>query len=294
MLAILAMVAVTAVALPLCHAYRAETVAAQNPANCSRHGLPAADPRGNPLPPAGEGVSLHAAFTSSDIQGQYHLFTRDIDFSEPVGVVVRLHGDGGWEFDHPEGLVTCLAAVAASHNMILLAPATPDTAPARTWWQDMGHNRAWVTDLVDETVDTYSVDPNKVWWAGYSGGAEFLSYSLAFNEIDAITGGAVMIGGGGAPRQGEVIGVRERPELAGTPLTWAVGIEDDGSDPAAPFDALGAARRGSAFYTAQGFTDTTLIELEEHGHFDMPQAQILDRTLSEYSPARWLRTFLAG
>lgn len=80
-------------------------------------------------------VLLEQGFTDSrGIQSSYHVFQHGIDTSQPVGLLVHLHGDGGDEYDVPEGFATCAAAVAAQHNLITVIPRTPDTKSG-TWWK---------------------------------------------------------------------------------------------------------------------------------------------------------------
>lgn len=260
-----------------------------SPARCAAHGIAPPDARANPdrvSGPAGESgeaedsVQLGREFTSGDSTSRYHLFTRGVDFEEPVGVVVRLHGDGTNEHQNPDGLLNCLAAVAASHNMMLLAPLTPDVQGEVTWWEDISTNLPWLHDLLDERVlQSYAVDPERVWWMGYSGGAEMITYGVLPRSPQAVTGGAVMIGGGGAPQ-----GLLEEPtseQRQSLDLIWVTGTLDDGTTPAAPFDAVTAAQEGSSWYLQQGFEQVSTEYLAGLDHFSVPQARILDQALAE-------------
>ncbi|WIM68000.1 hypothetical protein QP027_00955 [Corynebacterium breve] len=255
-------------------------------AACTEWGLEKNDHRAVPRPlkeAKPEEVQLNAEFSTQDTTGEYHLFARDIDYSQPVGLLVRLHGDGAWEFDNPSDLPNCLADVAASHNMILLAPKSPDPNPSGeslTWWKAIPHNRDWVTALVEETLAQHkAIDPKKIVWMGYSGGAEFITYGMLTHKSDLVTGGSMMLGGGGAPKKRLL---RDLPDPARTtiPHHWYVGELDTGEDPAYPFDAVTAARRGEEFYRDNGFKETKLIELPDQDHVKMPHATILDDFLS--------------
>ena len=119
-----------------------------------------------------------------------------------------------------------LAQVAADFNMLsvpvlspgsLREPHLTDTgsyAPPLTynWWVRARSNGRMVRALIEEIALAYGVDMSRVWLAGYSGGAEFLSYELLSHDIDWIRGGgATFIGGGGAdgvPERGCVNGRR--------------------------------------------------------------------------------------
>lgn len=264
-----------------------------SPARCETHGIVPPDPRAQPDPVTGIGIAdgsgesgeeadsiqLDQEFTSGDTTSSYHLFTRGVDFDEPVGVVVRLHGDGGAEFEDPDGLLNCLAAVAASQNMMLLAPLTPDVQGEETWWEDISTNLPWLNELLTQRVtQSYPVDPERVWWMGYSGGAEMITYGVLPRSPEVVTGGAVMLGGGGAPDAAlEEPTSEQRRSLD---LTWVTGTLDDGSVPYASFDALTAAREGSAWYRQQGFEQVRAEYPEGEDHFSLQQARILDEALT--------------
>lgn len=258
--------------------------------DCTPYGIAAEDPRARvpelklragELPmveegwPEGEtsdGVRLGQTFVHEERAGSYHLFTRGVDFNRPVGMLVRLHGDGAYEYHRPQELVNCLAQVAASHNMILLAPHTPDTA-TRTWWSEITPNLHWVDALAGEVLAEHGVAGGNVWWMGYSGGAEMLSYGIIPRMPAWVTGGAIMVGGGGAPRELEMKVPLERRQ--GMNLHWVSGLDDDGSDPREPFDAVGAAREGAEWYRSHGFTRVATSFPPGQDHFSLPQAKVL-------------------
>lgn len=263
--------------------------------DCTPYGIAADDPRGRApalqllageLPvaeegwPEGEtadGVLLGRSHVHEGLAGSYHLFTRGVDFSRPVGLLVRLHGDGAYEYHRPQGLLNCLAQVAASHNMIMLVPHTPDTA-TRTWWAEITPNLHWLNDLARKVLVDHGVAGGNVWWMGYSGGAEMLSYGLIPRMPAWVTGGAIMVGGGGAPRELEMkVPLERRAEMK---LHWVSGLDDDGSDPREPFDAVGAAREGAQWYRSHGFTRVITSFPPGHDHFSLPQAEILGDVLA--------------
>lgn len=266
------------------------TEAAEDPpARCEMHGIDRPDPRADPDPvtvtggaseSAQDSVQLNQEFTSESTSSGYHLFTRGVDFNEPVGVVVRLHGDGGAEYEDPDGLLNCLAVVAASHNMVLVAPLTPDVEGELTWWEDISTNLPWLRDLLAQRVlEPYGLGADDVWWMGYSGGAELISYGVLPRSPEAVTGGALMIGGGGAPQA--LVEEPSSEQLEFLDLIWVTGTLDDGSVPYAPFDALTAAREGSSWYREQGFMQVRAEFPEGEDHFSLRQARLLDEALRE-------------
>lgn len=235
----------------------------------------------DPTPAARE--SIEREFTAGGRTSSYRIFSQDVDFSKPVGVVVRLHGDGDGETTRPEGLLSELAAVAADHNMILVAPRAPEGPHGPIWWRGLSDHVQWLTQLLQTEIFVIDgVDTNNLWWMGYSGGAELITYGLLPLAHDLVTGGAIMAGGGGAPNNPEMSAVdsdiRER-----LPLTWVVGTRDDGTETPDGFDAVRAAHRGSEFYHTRGFEAVNLDLLPGVGHYDLPQPEILAHFLNEHA-----------
>lgn len=260
--------------------------------DCTHYGLAADDARAHPhtvtratrdtaedQTQAGPLGRLDQSFTDRGVTSRYHVIDGGVDTSRPVGLVVDLHGDGGAEFYEPGGRSTCLAAVAASHNALLAVPLTPDSGGSCTWWEKLRPNLRWLRALTEkELLRNSPVQREHVTWLGYSGGAEMLSYGVLSDARDLVTGGAVMVGGGGAP---EALGTAPTDQQKrDTRLWWFTGADDDGTDPNSSFDAVGAATSGKAFYTHQGFRSTRLELLPGHDHFDMPDAAILDELLA--------------
>lgn len=253
---------------------------------CRSWGMNANDPRSNPAPfTPGQGVALKQSFTAAGRTSGYNVFDRGVDYSKPVGLVVRLHGDGAWEYDNPQYSTACMAAVAASHNMVLLQPKSPETpAPGQqvTWWRDMSNNHNWVISLVNHYLATNpSVDRNNIVWMGYSGGAEFISYSLLAKPTGLVNRATIMAGGGGANQYTRISGTPD-PARQNAKHLWVVGTRDNGTTAQDPFDALSAAHRGHDYYSSRGFNTSREI-LDGVGHRDLPHPVILDRVLSSTS-----------
>lgn len=209
----------------------------------------------------------------------YRVYDTGVDRTEPVGVLVRLHGDGAYEYDHSPTFVACLATIAASRNLVLVIPRSPSRD--LTWWTRLDRNVDWLSAFQRDRVLTLEgVDPQRVWWMGYSGGAEMITYGLLPTQGDLVTGGALMLGGGGAPSSGLGAGTVPASRRTDLPLTWVTGMHDDGSDPAAEFDALSAAHAGAAFYREAGFSSTVTDFARDEDHFTLDQVAILHDQLS--------------
>lgn len=208
----------------------------------------------------------YESFTSSSRTSQFHLFAAGRTTGSPVGLVVQLHGDGAEEFGIPNGgTLAGYNQVAKSHNMMLLAPRSPDSTGTRTWWED-SYSSAWLVALVDHVRSVYTtIDPNKIWFVGYSGGAEVLTYYLLSDYSDRLgSGGCIMLAGGGA--SGLIMGKAPTAAFKTTQrLHWAVGANDtnDGSG----FNAVAASQGGFDRYGTEGFTRRTREVIPGMDHF---------------------------
>ena len=203
-----------------------------------------------------------------------------------------------------------LARVAEDFNMLsvpVLAPGSlgDGTAPSSSsltinWWvRARSHGRA-VRALIKKLSLAYGLDMSRVWFAGYSGGAEFLSYELLTHELGEVTGaGASLIAGGGA----DGIPARVRRRALETPtshrgflMSWHVGLRD-GHSPSglrlrarrltrrgaprggAVWSAQVAAQEGIAFY--EGLGARTLLQVTPgRGHTGYPIASLVGADLA--------------
>ena len=199
-----------------------------------------------------------------------------------------------------------LAQVAAEFNMLSVPVLSPGSlreprlkddgsyAPPLTynWWVRARSNGRMVRALIEEIALAYGVDMSRVWCAGYSGGAEFLSYELLSHNIEWIRGGgATFIGGGGA--DGVPARVREQASLNPSShehllMSWHVGVLD-GRSPSGrrrmatsaegSWSARIAAQEGSAFY--EGLGARTLLQVTPgRGHTGYPIASLVGADLA--------------
>ena len=203
-------------------------------------------------------------------------------------------------------LRTELAQVAAEFNMLSVPVLSPGSLrePRLTdagsyaspltynWWVRARSNGRMVRALIEKIALAYGVDTSRVWLAGYSGGAEFLSYELLSHDIEWIRGGgATFIGGGGA--DGVPERVRERAALNPSShehllMSWHVGVLD-GRSPSGrrrmatsaegSWSARIAAQEGSAFY--EGLGARTLLQVTPgRGHTGYPIASLVGADLA--------------
>ena len=196
--------------------------------------------------------------------------------------------------------------MAAEFNMLSVPVLSPGSlreprltdgdsyAPPLTynWWVRARSNGRMVRALIEEIALAYGVDTSRIWLAGYSGGAEFLSYELLSHDIEWIRGGgATFIGGGGA--DGVPVRVREQAALNPSShehllMSWHVGVLD-GRSPSArrrmatssegSWSARIAVQEGSAFYESLG-ARTLLQVTPGRGHTGYPIASLVGADLA--------------
>lgn len=228
------------------------------------------------------------SFTSpAGTTSQYHLFANNIDWSKPVNVIVRLHGDGGTnsvkEFDdYHNGLLSAVAPDASQKNAIVLAPKSPDRTGAITWWEESKRNDEWLTSLIkDKLLSNPSIDTSRFYWTGYSGGGEFLSYHYIAQHPELMTGGVLFCAGGGSSADKESL-VASSSVKRDLPLSWRVGSLDDGTHAYDGYDALSSTSWGYEAYKRQGFTNAERIVIPGKDHYTIDQREMINETLLKW------------
>lgn len=230
-----------------------------------------------PSPYSVAGIELNKSFADQGVESNYHVFAKDIDFSKPVRVVVRLHGDGAREYNVPDGLTTCLANVANQHNAIYVVPKSPDRQGTETWWEDIPRNRAWLGALLQrEIYPRFGLTVADSVWMGYSGGAELITYGILPYHPEWIGQSATMVGGGGAPHR--LYAPVSPDQLKNVELTWTTGLDDDGRNDT--YNALASARAGAQFYRGAGFVNVIEDYPAAYNHYNVPQIKALEQKLS--------------
>ena len=193
----------------------------------------------------------------------YHMYAAGRT-AAPNGLVVQLHGDGAGEFVSPlSGTLAGYNNVALANNMLMLAPRSPDNVGIRTWWENTA-SPVWLLALLDYIRTQYAIDENKIWFMGYSGGAEVQTYFLLSDYSNRIgNGGNIMLGGGGA--SGLIMGRQPTSAFkANQRLHWAVGALD--TDDGTGWNALAAAQGGFDRYGTEGFAKRTFETIPGEGH----------------------------
>lgn len=219
-------------------------------------------------------------FAAAGTTGSYRIYADGIDYSEPVTLVVRLHGDGAYEYDVPGYRLNELAVAAERNNAILVAPRTPD-GWTETWWENSFDTLPWLQELmVKEVLPDVGLDSDDVLWMGFSGGAELLTRSLIPHTPQLATGAAVMVGGGGMPYNADDEVMADAAALVG-PLYWVTGQLDNGTKPDQPWDAYSAVQVGVEYYGRFDF-DIDADFPPDVDHFGVNQPELLDEVLQDF------------
>ena len=202
-------------------------------------------------------------FTASDgTTSRYHVFAAGLSRDTVTGIVFQFHGDGAYEFDHPDssyslGGQTGIVEECRARGYVVVAVLSPDTEGEVTWWENGAANAAYAAQLVATMTEEYSAGADNTWLVGYSGGSQFITqFYLPLWSSTLHGGGAVMFGGGGRPYN-----VVVQPFADGLrahfPMFWYTGAADNGRSSEDGYNALGdsvhGAKAGLGFYASAGF-----------------------------------------
>ena len=232
-------------------------------------------------------LSHYKSFTAAGVTGYYRAYRGPLNRSQPVGILFYFDGDySSLAFSRlakRSGLeMSKLTDVASHHNLIfipVIAPFSLESSYTTNWWTTPRINGAWFRELCARMLDRYpTIDSDRIWFAGYSGGAEFITYEL-LGAKGITPAGATMIAGGG------VDGVHspDRTRLDGVPLTWHVGDKDAGVLAGFGWSAYDAAQDGLGYFEKLGAT-CSLEVLEGQRHSGYPIADLVHRDLERFLP----------
>lgn len=233
-------------------------------------------------PQPASATQLHAPFSASNgMSGNYHVIDDHVDYSRPVGLIVQLHGDGAGEFqNYPNGhgKLTQIQPVAQRHNMVLLSARTPSFEEGdHTWWAGNGTAKSdYLAELINAVAyGNYPVDRSRVWFSGYSGGAEQLTYHFLSRHLGLVSGGGALMTGGGGARGLLNSPLQTRPNFR---LHWLTGTDDRTTS----FCGTCAAATGIAHYVPQGFIRSTIDVRPGYDHYELQglEAGVLDQLIS--------------
>ncbi|MGC4079507.1 MAG: hypothetical protein QM702_21195 [Rubrivivax sp.] len=111
--------------------------------------------------------------------------------TEPVPLLVTLHGD--WGHMAPD-LHRAWERFAAPRDVALLSLACPAKLGCKdSWWRWNG-DPSWIVAQVDRLAAARPIDRDRMWIAGWSGGASYIG--MRTQEIERTFAGIVIHGGG--------------------------------------------------------------------------------------------------
>ncbi|UQA56203.1 PHB depolymerase family esterase [Polyangium aurulentum] len=120
-------------------------------------------------------------------------------------LLVVLHGDApGRGTPKVERDASPWARPAAERGVALFAPMCPRELGCRagSFWQwDQGDPPGWIAEQIDAIAKDHAIDPERVWIAGWSGGASFLGWHFA--RLGDRYAAVIFVGGGIPPRSAE-------------------------------------------------------------------------------------------
>ena len=227
-----------------------------------------------PSPSGGSGGELTDARNVKWDSGKrcsvYHRKASHLRGSGPWPLVVHLHGDGHEEVTaYGKGRGPSVGydyeAVAVAAGALFVMPCTPDSK--HQTWYDRGSSTKWLAAFLEMITDSYNVDRRRIFFSGYSGGAEEMTYNIVCDHHGLFEGGgAMMLGGGGVDGLEGFTGTPDRAVTRDFLLRWWTGEGDNGRPPSDPsIDAVTASREGRDWYAAHGFdTDRRVIPGTDH------------------------------
>jgi poly(3-hydroxybutyrate) depolymerase len=129
-------------------------------------------------------------------------------------LLVTLHGD--WGAMAPE-LHAAWERFTAPRGVALLSLACPsELGCKRSWWQWNG-NPTWITDQIERLAARHPIDHERLWLAGWSGGASYMG--MRTQELERTFAALVIHGGGIWPSRADCA-----PEKA--PIVFLAGDQN--------------------------------------------------------------------
>lgn len=212
-----------------------------------------------------QGVS----FTNGTRTSVYHIDATAASASTPAPLIIHLHGDGYQEYSNMASSLTSSVAyrymdVARAQGAIFLLARTPDTS-SETWYT-AAYATTWLVALINDVKSKYNVDNMRIFYSGFSGGAEQVTYNMMVDHHTLLLGGGAMILGGGGAEGVSFSGTPSDTLKNNFPMQWFVGENDvAGATEPPDWSARADSAIGEAFYRNAGFkTKYTIIPNKAH------------------------------
>lgn len=204
------------------------------------------------------GDAEHVPFTANNGEtSEYHVYAQGV--AQPAGLLIWLHGDGAYEFEHPDadyvmGGPAGVRTLAQAEGYVVVSARSPDRDGVVTWWEEGEADADYLASLIRHLSSAYRIDERDIVLAGFSGGAQQITqYFLPEHSRMLGGGGAIMFGGGGLPETANAQPWNQELR-SGYFMHWATGALDDSERSDESFDAIGEARNGHDAYAALGFS----------------------------------------
>lgn len=116
--------------------------------------------------------------------------------SDARPLLVLLHGDG----ETASSMLDAWEAGAASRGIVVFAPTCPKSegCSSQSWWKWDGPP-SWLLHQIDELAETRPIERERMWLAGWSGGATYVGWNT--QELERTFAALVIHGGGVRPRR---------------------------------------------------------------------------------------------
>jgi hypothetical protein len=146
-------------------------------------------------------ISVAAPTLRTDFPCKGCLFLPPPDGASKAPLLVVLHGDApGGKTPLVKRDSESFVAASIERGIAVFAPMCPKSEGCNvgSFWQwSQGDPPAWIASQIDVLRKESSIDPNRIWIAGWSGGASFLGYH--YSRLAEHYGAVIFAGGGIAP-----------------------------------------------------------------------------------------------
>lgn len=239
----------------------------------------------------GKVASGSFSFSANGYTSTYLLYADGLDSTKPIGLLIYADGSGEYGLKHPKSSYLLagdngLISVAKRHNMVLLAPLSPNKSCAdgdgSCWYMGdpPGYTR-WAESLVRKMESQYRIDRRRIAFGGYSSGAQLATewwVPSGAAQRTMTSGVVVAISYGGSPKT---------PEVAYTPsfkssvhMNWNVGSKDRSYTG----DGKYSVKAGYDHYTRAGFkTSLDIIPGLSHDR-DGTFGSVMDAQITKHVP----------
>ena len=123
-------------------------------------------------------------------KGCITIFPKNLAPEDKIPMLVLLHGDEGY----PDKILKSWKKACKEQGIILFAPKCPKSEGCKKSWWKWDGDPDWLLDEVDTIIEELPVDIKKLYLAGWSGGATYMTFhidefSQKFTALSFVAGG---------------------------------------------------------------------------------------------------------